>query len=542
MQASNNNSIQGEWFTFKNGCLVIEGINQNAEAKLIAPAKGGLITRISASHAVKRECPKSEYLRLKADNGNLIAIKAEDLVPYFAEMDRKTLSDTHKLKLTNAVEILKAHKNGSLEGKLQQVLEMQSHFQHIRAKYQTENRANKTGEVKSYLTGPDNFALSERRLQKIIEKAFETFEKSGTEEAQVEFGNSEAQQSQFYVTKKDGVLHISTAFDRVAEGGFSVVLKSYNISEAEACMIKRVKFKAEVKSQSIAETALTQLKNDYEILQKVGGEFGIVPKPLGAITLHPQGLFAQEKWEYLNKMVHSSEKGQASDFNGVMMGKLYQNAAVYMSNCYEQQPVDRILANLYRMYKAVQVLHRKGIWHGKLKPESFLLDEQKRVYLANFGIATEKFFMEGGSLDYVCMHDQTVINAIKQQIEALLQKRESTFENVKKQCTQVRESSDLFALGLMTHLMLTGHFPYKKGEGCGYLDTVVEFDSFQLEQSQVLRKMSDESREKLILSVSQLVSRDYRDRNLDEALKALEMIIRKDFPKIREELEISSQE
>ena len=165
---------------------------------------------------------------------------------------------------------------------------MQSHFQQIRSKYKTEERTDKKGKVKNYLIGPDQLVLSEGRLQKVISKAFESFKESGIEEAQVTIKpKGENPHKQFCVKKMNGALCINTPFKMIAEGAFGVVHRSYDISEAKALVMKRVKFSEEVSKESKAEEAVVQLTNEVNILNLVGGEYGIIPKPLKTLTLLP---------------------------------------------------------------------------------------------------------------------------------------------------------------------------------------------------------------------------------------------------------------
>ena len=541
MEIKNSNPIQGGWFSYADGSLAVNGIELiegNAPAELISPVKKGLISKFFAFCSIRRHYPKSKYLHLKTEAGQRVVVKALDLLPDFEELDRKTLSDPHKLMLISAKEVLKAHKKGLLEDAVKKIIEMQSHFQKIKSIYKTEDRIDKKGEAKRYLLGPDNFVLSERRLQKIIEQAFRNFERSGTEEAKVVFKNSDTNpDNQFYVVKKDGVLHINSPYKILGGGTFGMVLQSHDISEAKASVMKRVKLRQEVRKESTFKEAVRQIKNEREILQLVGGEYGIIPNVLKIVALDLDLLSKEGEWECIKKAVQTSEKDQLADFNALIMKKFVTDAFEYMRDCSSTQSPAHILANLYRMCRGVKALHSRGIRHGDLKPENMLLDENNKLYLADFGMAVKEGFVKGGTARYVCPKDIEVADQIETQLSNLEQKQNpSSLELIRARLLykQVSEARDLFAVGIMSYIMLTGAPPYGFLEPC--LDVTADFDRDQLDDSRVLAEMSKENRLKLITLVTHLLSPSYEERHLDEALTVLEAIIHEEFPGFKQRL------
>ena len=253
-----------------------------------------------------------------------------------------------------------------------------------------------------------------------------------------------------------------------------------------------------------------------------------------------------ESFQSLSKLLHFyphlilKEEGgeEIPGFNAVIMENFVRDACEYMSRCCYMQTADLVLANLYRVFKAVQTLHEKGICHGDLKPGNLLLDKNEKLYLADFGMATTEDFSSGGTLEYTCGTDIKITERIEQILESKGQDPENTeVVKAKVQRKTIREAGDLFALGLMTHLMLTGCEAYRVIDR---RPVTRGFDSTILNLSCVLAQLKNEgNRKKLAALVTRLISSDYQKRHC-EPLKLLEAIIHEEFPGIQADIEKES--
>ncbi|HLA78831.1 MAG TPA: protein kinase [Vicinamibacteria bacterium] len=105
-------------------------------------------------------------------------------------------------------------------------------------------------------------------------------------------------------------------------------------------------------------------------------------------------------------------------------------------------PNDRIVAILAGVAAALDYAHGKGAIHRDVKPQNVLLDEDGRVYLADFGIA--RMVEVGGGLTQTGMISGT---------PQYMAPEQATAQNVDHR-------ADIYALGIMAYEMFTGHVPF----------------------------------------------------------------------------------
>ncbi len=105
-------------------------------------------------------------------------------------------------------------------------------------------------------------------------------------------------------------------------------------------------------------------------------------------------------------------------------------------------PNDRIVAILAGVAAALDYAHGKGAVHRDVKPQNVLLDEDGRVYLADFGIA--RMVEVGGGLTQTGMISGT---------PQYMAPEQATAQNVDHR-------ADIYALGIMAYEMFTGHVPF----------------------------------------------------------------------------------
>lgn len=105
-------------------------------------------------------------------------------------------------------------------------------------------------------------------------------------------------------------------------------------------------------------------------------------------------------------------------------------------------PNDRIVAILAGVAAALDYAHSRGAVHRDVKPQNVLLDEDGRVYLADFGIA--RMVEVGGGLTQTGMISGT---------PQYMAPEQATAQNVDHR-------ADIYALGIMAYEMFTGHVPF----------------------------------------------------------------------------------
>lgn len=102
----------------------------------------------------------------------------------------------------------------------------------------------------------------------------------------------------------------------------------------------------------------------------------------------------------------------------------------------------RMRAVLQGVADALDYAHARGVIHRDIKPQNVLLDDHERVYLADFGIAR---MVEGGTM----LTQQGVITGTPQYMAP---------EQVSAGALDGR--CDVYALGIITYELLTGHVPF----------------------------------------------------------------------------------
>lgn len=109
------------------------------------------------------------------------------------------------------------------------------------------------------------------------------------------------------------------------------------------------------------------------------------------------------------------------------------------------------IGRLREAARRVQACHARGVLHRDLKPENFLIDEQGNMHLADFGLG--KMMNESDSNAGLDPQLTQVGTAMGTPLFMAPEQFEDT--------RSVDERSDVFALGVMLFLALTGGFPFE---------------------------------------------------------------------------------
>lgn len=113
------------------------------------------------------------------------------------------------------------------------------------------------------------------------------------------------------------------------------------------------------------------------------------------------------------------------------------------------------LAELIEAARLVALAHGEGVIHRDLKPTNFLVDRRDRVFMADFGLAK---VVDEDEEDVAEMVQLTQTNTA---LGTCVYMPPEQFENAKNADFQ----SDVYSLGVMLFLALTGRFPYEGKNG-----------------------------------------------------------------------------
>lgn len=114
--------------------------------------------------------------------------------------------------------------------------------------------------------------------------------------------------------------------------------------------------------------------------------------------------------------------------------------------------IDARLRVFLEICEAVQYAHRRLVVHRDLKPSNILLDEAGRVKLLDFGIAK---VLADGSEEAAAESTRTALRAMTPEYAAPEQVRGDP----------VTTATDVYALGVLLHELLTGQRPYRDVRG-----------------------------------------------------------------------------
>lgn len=197
----------------------------------------------------------------------------------------------------------------------------------------------------------------------------------------------------------------------IGKGSFSVVYKAIHKETKEEYAIKIMK-KKEIKKQQL-------IAREIEIMTTIH---------------HEHILWCKEVYENDNEIVLVLEL-----VNG---GELYDS--IVEMDRYSEVEAKKIIRQLV---SAVEYLHSKGIAHRDLKPENILIEESadgnRKIKVADFGLSKmfslEDLISRCGSITYIAP-------------EVIA-------------CETYSEAVDMWAIGVITFVLLTGCYPFFIEEG-----------------------------------------------------------------------------
>lgn len=114
-----------------------------------------------------------------------------------------------------------------------------------------------------------------------------------------------------------------------------------------------------------------------------------------------------------------------------------------------------------QMVEAVHFLHRHGVYHRDLKPENFLIDDQGRLRIADFGLATTD--AKNSALGFGSEFYMGPESFAEQKEFLTTHKRRGSFSSVHG--TPSPAKSDVWSLGILLLNLLCGRNPWSRAVG-----------------------------------------------------------------------------
>lgn len=124
--------------------------------------------------------------------------------------------------------------------------------------------------------------------------------------------------------------------------------------------------------------------------------------------------------------------------------------------CQPHHPLnnDMVARILRHTARALDFAHQQGIWHRDIKPSNILLDQNGRVYLADFGITKIKGMMTVTRDEIV----GSVYYMSPEQVRGL---------------RHMDQASDIYSLGVVLYEMVTGYLPFDGRSQVSILNGIV---------------------------------------------------------------------
>jgi serine/threonine protein kinase len=159
----------------------------------------------------------------------------------------------------------------------------------------------------------------------------------------------------------------------------------------------------------------------------------------------------------------STDEGAATYY---VMPRMASSLREHIKGGISATEANRLLVN---MLNAVEAAHLRGVWHRDLKPENFLVKTNGDLVLSDFGAAH--------------FHTDLLLTSVETKPQHRLANFEYAAPEQRRKGDAVDSRCDIYALGLMTHELFTGHVPHGKGHELisatlpdyAYLDEIVEW-------------------------------------------------------------------
>jgi Protein kinase domain len=308
--------------------------------------------------------------------------------------------------------------------------------------------------------------------------------------------------SYFFHVNKKGQIKIAQISQRLGAGSFAEAVLITDLATKKEKVLKQA-----IKTQGIE--ARKDIINEFNLLSEIhakGKVWGIQAKPQKIIALKES-----------NSYQHETRFG--------ILGKKYDgNYFNYIQKTFtlSSYSTEDLLLEFHQLLSGLSYLEKKGILHGDLKPENILVKKVDGILLTHIADLGGARQTKGLSIREIPRTTYTSCCYPKEDQQSVAN---FLILNDKAKVIQVEQKSDVFALGLILYMGITGTTPFiEDKEFRPILSTYIELPNFTPQEIQGL--------------IKQMLHKDYNQRpSAKEALEKMEEFIQKQSPNLYKKIQ-----
>ncbi len=364
--------------------------------------------------------------------------------------------------------------------------------------------------------------LTPQTLKKVVKAAFSVapFQATAIEQPDRRLYN-------IWYDKNSEELEIGYVNNLIGVGGFGKVFTYVNLTRGTTEVIEEA-FKYAKKQKGLE--AKRDIQNEYQVLSDLGRKWGIQigPRRIGLIS-------------------KTSKKGRPQKYGYLSTG-LYDNT--YVKEVKTAPTLENYLFGFHQLLFGLDCLGKQDILHGDIKPENILMmqtaEGHQLVHLADFGGArnarkiTTLRKLAGGA-------GSSAITPGYAPLEDIELAQRFVKQNQREQLIELEKKRDVFALGAVLYLGLTGKKPFQtdkrripgqlKSHGFPILSTYQEIDAAIADTAE--RQALIEQTPQVIKDlIKNMLDPDYTKRpSHAQALHTLETALQSQYPDLFQKIQ-----